>query len=431
MINPGIETLYNLYSTNPVITTDSRDCPRGSIFFALKGDNFNGNCFALNALENGCSIAVIDEEEFYIEDGRHILVSNVLVSLQKLANFHRRKFTIPVIGITGTNGKTTTKELISSVLSQKFNTHFTKGNFNNHIGVPLTLLQLTSKHEMAIIEMGANHPGEIGELSKIAEPDYGIITNIGKAHLEGFGSYEIVIRTKNELFGFIRSKHGKLFVNQTNELLMRLSEGIERILYGMEKVKVNPEQSSPLLELIYKKSESNEIVRTNLIGKYNLENIQAAVCIGIFFGVSDDKIINAIKNYQPTNNRSQVLKTQKNTLILDMYNANPTSMAAAITEFQSSGFSNKVAIIGDMKELGEFAEKEHKTILNLFERKLFSRLICIGEVFTKFNDKYPQIEFYPTTEVALEQIALKPITNSYILLKGSRSMKLEILLTEL
>ncbi|MFB6318764.1 UDP-N-acetylmuramoyl-tripeptide--D-alanyl-D-alanine ligase [Saccharicrinis sp. FJH54] len=431
MINPGIEKLYEIFNTYPLITTDSRNCPKDSIFFALKGESFNGNRFAAAALEKGCRIAVIDERAYYKAEHQYILVDNVLDTLQKLARYHRRQFSIPVIGITGTNGKTTTKELISTVLSQKFNTHFTKGNFNNHIGVPLTLLLMNQNHEMAVIEMGANHPGEIGELSKIAEPGFGIITNIGKAHLEGFGSYEAVIDTKKELYDFIKDTGGKLFVNSSNNLLLSLSEGTERILYGDDKITLEPDRSTPFLELRYTSNHTREVVHTQITGKYNLENIQAAICIGSYFGVTDEKIIRAIEKYKPNNNRSQVVRTKTNTLILDMYNANPTSMAAAITEFQASDSAHKVAILGDMKELGEYAEKEHKTILELFERKLFSRLICIGEEFMKFSTEYPKIEFYPATEVALEQIALKPITDSYILLKGSRSMKLENLLPEL
>jgi UDP-N-acetylmuramoyl-tripeptide--D-alanyl-D-alanine ligase len=433
MRNPRIESLYSLYTSYPSITTDSRNCPKDSIFFALKGDNFNGNKYASDALTNGCRYAVVDEIQYKADDAGYILVDNVLKTLQQLANHHRKQFTIPVIGITGTNGKTTTKELIATVLSRKLNTHFTKGNYNNHIGVPLTLLQLNKNHEIAVIEMGANHPGEIGELCKIAEPDYGIITNIGKAHLEGFGSFEAVIKTKKELYDFIRYIKGKLFVNRSNDLLMQLSEGIESIYYGTltDSVSVKPVQTSPLLELNYNSAGIHKTLKTHIIGRYNFENIQAAVCIGHFFGVSDEQIIQAIENYKPTNNRSQVLKTQKNTLILDMYNANPTSMRAAISEFQSSDLTHKVVILGDMKELGEYTEKEHKTILDLFERELFSRLICIGKEFIKFSEKYPKIDFYPTTEVALEQIVLNPITNSHVLLKGSRSMKLEILLTEL
>lgn len=424
-----INSIYELFLKAGSITTDTRNCAQGSIFFALKGESFNGNKFAKQAIEAGCSYAIVDEEEFAISP-QYVLVDKVLQTLQKLANHHRKQFNIPVIGITGTNGKTTTKELISATLGKKFNTLFTQGNFNNHIGVPLTLLNLNPQHDIAVIEMGANHQGEIGFLAKIAEPDYGIITNIGMAHLEGFGSYENVIETKNELYNFIRETNGKLFYNETNELLCKLSQNTDRIAYGSmnNAIKTSILETSPTLTIKLKTETFETVVNTNLRGAYNLENIQAAICIGNYFNVDMEDIAEAIKHYEPTNNRSQLSQTDKNTLILDMYNANPTSMALAISDFQNSTFEHKIAILGDMKELGDYTDKEHKKILNILSECNFERVLCIGEAFLKNEHNFPEVDFYKTTNDALKKLQREQISGATILIKGSRSIKLENLL---
>lgn len=355
--------LYEIYKSHPVISTDSRTCPAGSLFFALKGENFDANAFALSALERGASYAVIDNPKYAV-DKRFILVNNALETLQDLAKFHRRQLGTKIIGITGTNGKTTTKELIAAVLSQKFSTHFTQGNFNNHIGVPLTLLQLKPEHEIAVVEMGANHPGEIKMLLGIAEPDFGLITNVGKAHLEGFGSFEGVKASKAELYDFIRKGNGKIFLNVENEDLQEMAcnsgfSDSENILsYGLNsdiegKLAIGKVvSSSPLLEMECLTSEGKFILETQLIGAYNAENVLAAVAIGTYFGVSNKKIKFALENYQPQNNRSQFAQTAKNKLIVDAYNANPTSMQAAILNFAEMDAENKTLIVGDMLELG-------------------------------------------------------------------------------
>lgn len=424
-----INSIYELFLKAGSITTDTRNCAQGSIFFALKGESFNGNKFAKQAIEAGCSYAIVDEKEFAISH-QYVLVDKVLQTLQKLANHHRKQFNIPVIGITGTNGKTTTKELISATLGKKFNTLFTQGNFNNHIGVPLTLLNLNPQHDIAVIEMGANHQGEIGFLAKIAEPDYGIITNIGMAHLEGFGSYENVIETKNELYNFIRETNGKLFYNETNELLCKLSQNTDRIAYGSmnNAIKTSILETSPTLTIKLKTETFETVVNTNLRGAYNLENIQAAICIGNYFNVDMEDIAEAIKHYEPTNNRSQLSQTDKNTLILDMYNANPTSMALAISDFQNSTFEHKIAILGDMKELGDYTDKEHKKILNILSECNFERVLCIGEAFLKNEHNFPEVDFYKTTNDALKKLQREQISGATILIKGSRSIKLENLL---
>lgn len=311
MKNPTIEELYKVFTEHPAVCTDTRNIKSGSLFFALKGANFNANGFAKEALGKGCSYAIIDEEEYYTD--KCILVPDVLATLQKLANHHRRQFTIPVIGITGTNGKTTTKELTAAVLSKKYNTLFTRGNLNNHIGVPLTLLNLTKEHGIAVIEMGANHVGEIDMLCRIAEPDYGIITNIGKAHLEGFGSYEGVIKAKSELYKFIKEKNGKLFVNADDTLLMELSTGIERVTYGTSDISIikgiqNEEGFFAGGEIQIATGKID--VSSSLAGSYNFYNMLAAACIGSYFGVSPQQIKEAIETYVPSNNRSQVVKKE-------------------------------------------------------------------------------------------------------------------------
>jgi len=333
-----ITELYELYKKHTTVTTDSRNCPAGSLFIALKGDNFNGNHFAKQALDLGSSFAVVDEPDA-VTDPRILLVDDCLKTLQGLAAHHRRQCDIPVIGITGTNGKTTTKELMASVLSKKYNLLYTQGNLNNHIGVPLTLLRLNAEHEIAVIEMGANHPGEIKELVEIADPDFGLITNVGKAHLEGFGSFEGVIRTKGELYDYIRIKGGKIFINMENPYLRTIAKGIDEIKYATKAgypLWGETISCSPFLKLRWFSdydSHPHE-AQTKLIGSYNLENALAAVCVGMQFGVPSDEIVLALQEYVPSNNRSQLKQTEQNTLIIDAYNANPTSMSAAIQNFE-------------------------------------------------------------------------------------------------
>lgn len=417
-----IDELYNLFLQHPQVTTDSRDCPEGSIFFALKGESFDGNAYAKQALDNGCSYAVVDEPEYADAiDKRYLLVDDVLVTLQHLANYHRRQLGTTIIGVTGTNGKTTTKELISAVLSKKYNVLYTQGNFNNHIGVPKTLLRLNRQHEMAVIEMGANHPGEIKTLVNIVEPDYGIITNVGKAHLLGFGSFEGVLKTKGELYDFLREHDGKVFVNENNPHLMGIAEGLEQILYGNNGELID---CSPYLRFRY----NTEVVQTQLIGAYNLDNALAAACIGHYFEVSEADICAALSEYVPTNNRSQLVKTAHNTLIVDAYNANPTSMKAALDNFRKMTMPNKMLIIGDMKELGEASHEEHVKVLQQVYKCAFPLVWLVGEEFWQATVDIPDysssfIFFKDVDEVkqALEKIGIEGRT---ILIKGSNSMKL-------
>jgi UDP-N-acetylmuramoyl-tripeptide--D-alanyl-D-alanine ligase len=423
----NIEQLYQYFITCTSVTTDSRNCPEGSLFFALKGESFDGNKFALSSLEKGCRYAVVDDEKYAI-DGRFLLVDNCLEALQQLAKMHRCRLKTPVIGITGTNGKTTTKELIATVLSQKFNTLFTQGNFNNHIGVPLTLLQLKPEHEMAVIEMGANHPGEIKTLANIACPDFGIITNVGKAHLEGFGSFEGVIRTKGELYDYIRANGGSLFVNLDNPVLSDLSANIARVGYALASeeavVKGFIISDGPFLKLIWKKSDevAEYAVSTNLIGEYNAENVLAAICIGSHFGVVPGQINLALETYQPTNNRSQFKETEKNHLIIDAYNANPTSMNASILNFRHIHAAKKAVILGDMFELGDQSQQEHQKIVDLLGESAFDKVILVGERFGAIPSDFIKIADTASLIAYLEKEQLSGYT---VLVKGSHGMRLD------
>ena len=374
-----IKELYKLYQQHPQITTDSRECPKDSIFLALKGESFDGNKFAASALEKGCSYAIIDEPE-YKQDDRFILVDNCLQTFKDLAREHRRQFDIPVIGITGTNGKTTTKELIAAVLSQKYNVLYTQGNFNNDVGVPKTLFRLTKEHEIAVIEMGASHPGDIKTLVETAEPTCGLITNVGRAHLQGFGSFEGVIKTKGELYDFLRSqKDSLIFINADNEYLMDLISDDEEVWLSPYSTDADNQYScisgeiiacDPFLKFRWReplmvleeegRSTKWHKVQTKLIGSYNIDNLLAAIAVGINFGVDRKKICAALEEYTPSNNRSQMTITEKNHLIVDAYNANPTSMHAALDNFSLIQAEKKMAILGQMGELGEESEKEHR-----------------------------------------------------------------------
>jgi UDP-N-acetylmuramoyl-tripeptide--D-alanyl-D-alanine ligase len=412
----NIQELFSIYKEHPVISTDSRMIDKGCLFFALKGENFNGNRYAESALEKGASFAIIDEE-IYKKDQRFILVPDVLESLQNLANLYRKQFKIPFIGITGSNGKTTTKELIAKVLSEKYSTHYTKGNLNNHIGVPLTLLTMPEDSEIAVIEMGANHQGEIGRLCEIAEPDYGLITNIGKAHLEGFGGFEGVKKGKSELYKFIKKCNGKIFINGKDDILIDLSQGNNMIYYeDASLIELNP-----FVKLQWK----GYTIQSKLIGTYNLTNILAAISIGQYFGVEDQSIISAIESYEPKNNRSQILKTKRNDIILDAYNANPTSMKSALKAFAKMPGDNKICILGDMLELGIEAENEHMQIKQLVQDLGLSKVVYVGPVFKSIARKVDNA--FLLNEEAKVYLKDSKISQHQILIKGSRGIKLEIL----
>ena len=416
----NIQELHQMFLRSNGVCIDTRKILKNSIFFALNGKNFNGNEFAKTALENGCNYAVIDEKEFQ-EDERFILVDDVLNCLQQLSNFHRKKLKCPVIGITGTNGKTTTKELIFAVLNRKYKTVATLGNLNNHIGVPLTLLSTPLETEMLIVEMGANHPGEINFLSEITQPNFGIITNIGKAHLEGFGGYEGVIKTKSELYKYIEKTNGKLFVNSDDDLLLSLSKFSERIKYGENSELIS---ANPFLEFHFK----NTHISTNLIGSYNFYNLAEACSVGDFFGVSIDNCKLAIESYIPSNNRSQVEKSEKgNTLILDAYNANPSSMLVAIESFEQIKAKNKIAILGDMLELGDDSLKEHQLITEELVKRNFHQVFFVGNEFRQTIDNFNFLYFENTNKLR-NWIQNNPIKNSTVLLKGSRGIRLESLI---
>ncbi len=423
------EQLYEIFKQYPIVTTDTRQCVPDSIFFALKGATFDGNKFAAQALSQGCAYAVIDEAEYAdAANPRLILVDDVLTALQQLARHHRRTLGTKVIGVTGTNGKTTTKELIATVLSQKFNVLYTQGNLNNHIGVPKTLLQLTSEHDIAVVEMGASHPGEIKTLVNIAEPDFGIITNVGKAHLEGFGSLEGVVHTKGELYDFLRAKEGSVvFIDNGNELLKGISDGLKLVTYGTaddEELCVGGEilSCAPMLHFRWRHGAGEwHEVETHLIGTYNVTNMLAAACIGLYFGVSPEQINKALSGYCPTNNRSQLTITEHNRLIVDTYNANPTSMNAALCNFRDMEVSPKMAILGAMRELGAISEEEHRKVINFLLENGFSQVWLVGEEFD--IPGCPYRHFHDVEEVKKAINEERP-EGYYILIKGSNSTRL-------
>ena len=411
----NINNLHKIYLNHPNICTDSRKVKSNSIFFAIKGEKFNGNKFAKEALKKGCEYAIVDEE---IDDRneRVILVEDCLQTLQKLASFHRKKLNIPIIGITGSNGKTTSKELIYSVLSTKYNTHATKGNLNNHIGVPLSILEICEKTEISIIEMGANHIKEISLLSNIAKPNYGIITNIGKAHLKGFGSVDGVIKAKGELYENIKLNNHQIFLNNDDNLLKKISQNINKITYGSYgDISGKLLESNLYAKVLYDKTEIN----SKLIGDYQFHNIMLAISIGKHFNVSTKNIKKAIESYIPNNNRSEIIKTSKNTIILDAYNANPTSMREMIISFSRKKLKNKICILGDMFELGDYSYTSHKEIINL-ANELNIKTYYIGEEFKKVsNDSFSSRKDF---EVVL---STKNLSNKTILIKGSRGVELE------
>ena len=417
--------LYKYFLECGKVTTDTRDCPEGSMFIALKGVSFNGNTFASQAIANGCRYAVVDEAEYAGDaEGRILLVDDCLKALQDLAAWHRRALGTRMIGITGTNGKTTTKELIAAVLKEKYNVLYTQGNLNNHIGVPLTLLKLTPEHEMAVVEMGANHPGEIKTLVNIARPDYGIITNVGKAHLEGFGSFEGVIRTKGELYDYLRDNGGKIFIQNENPYLNSIAGGLECIRYGAEDglyVSGKVLSCSPFLTFGWKSEGKAYEVQTHLIGSYNVDNALAAVAIGRYFGVDDDAICHALSSYEPRNNRSQLVEAGGNRFVIDAYNANPTSMAAALENFRMIDAGYKMVILGDMKELGEASLEEHQKVIDMLAGCGFDRVILVGQEFGKTANTF---EHYSNADEVYSVLSADMPKGYMILIKGSNSMKL-------
>ena len=430
--------IYQFFIQHPVISTDTRKIAADSLFFALKGDKFDANTFAEQAIAAGAAYAIIDNPTYQLGD-QYILVEDVLTALQDLARYHRKQLTIPVIGLTGTNGKTTTKELINAVLSQKFKTLATQGNLNNHIGVPLTILGIDRTHEIAVIEMGANHQKEIALLSSIAQPSHGLITNIGKAHLEGFGGVEGIKKGKGELYDFLKADEGIVFVNGDDAVLMAMQKArsLDKLeLYGTSNNKDNSiigklTENSPLLSLEWtnKLSGENYLVKTQLTGAYNLDNILAAICIGVYFELEADEINAGISGYQPQNNRSQIKQTETNTLICDYYNANPSSMQVAIENIGKLQADRKVLILGDMFELGDESPAEHAAIIKKALNTNVAERIFIGKEFaeqeSRVKNQESRVKFYNTAEDAIEALKAEPIKNSTVLIKGSRGMALE------
>lgn len=428
-----VEFLYQIFLKHPQVSTDTRAIKKDSIFFALRGENFDGNKFAKEALEKDAAFAVIDDAAVKTDE-RFILVENTLTALQNLASFHRNKLAIPVIAITGSNGKTTTKELTSAVLSKKFSCYATKGNLNNHIGVPLSLLEMDAKTEIAVIEMGANHVGEIAALCKIANPDFGLITNVGKAHLEGFGGFEGVKKGKGELYDFIAAKNGTIFINGDNYDLLSMAEkaGVkDKVSYGTKQefgcwglVK----EEFPTLKILWRTTFNSKenAIQTNLTGSYNLENILAAVCIGNYFGVEPGKINAAVEEYVPSNNRSQVVTKGSNTIILDCYNANPTSMTAALVNFSGMMAKKKIVILGDMLELGNESESLHRTVIEQVGGLSPDEVILIGKEFAAALKK-EKIDYqnFATTDEAKGYLSKHKFNDAAILVKGSRGSRLE------
>ena len=424
-----IEDLYQLYKQHPSISTDTRRIGSDSLFFALKGSHFDGNKFWKESLDKGAAYAIIDDPQLKNRE-KCIWVKDVLSTLQALASYHKEKLKIPVIAITGTNGKTTTKELIFQVLSSKYKTQSTHGNLNNHIGVPLTLLSISDKTEMAIIEMGANHIGEIESLCKIANPDFGIITNIGKAHIEGFGSEDGIFQAKTELYQFLALKQGTVFCNKNNEKLYNKSQslGLKTITYGLSDgaIRGQVKNNNPFLTVTIKDAVDNKSmdVPTNLIGNYNLENVVAAMCIGKYFKVDLADTIKQIEKYKPANMRSQFVKTNRNDIIMDAYNANPTSMQLAIDNFHNIESEGKVMILGDMLELGDISREEHLKITQKIHQLGFKKVFLVGRIFENLRSEH-QFPSFKNVEELINDGYLEKIENNYILLKGSRGIGLE------
>ena len=419
-----IAALYNLYLSHPLVQTDTRNIENNSLFFALKGPNFNGNHYVKQALAAGAAYCVTDEKQLEADD-RIILVEDSLICLQELALHHRRQFNIPVIAITGSNGKTTTKELVHAVLSEKYNCHTTTGNLNNHIGIPLTILKMKADTEIAVIEMGANHMKEIAGYCAIAEPTHGLITNCGKAHLEGFGSEENIVKGKTELYDWLRLKKGTVFINNDYAYLKDNIDGINNLIsYGTADAAYTGKvaNNERYLEVEVTKGAEIKMINTQLVGAYNLPNVLAALCIGKTFEVPDEAIKSALENYKASNSRSQWMEKDSNFIILDAYNANPTSMKAAIENFAAMPVQNKILVLGSMMELGATADKEHQELIELIENFNWDEVILTGKGFD--NLKHNFLHFANAGAVA-EWIKNKQLNNKHILIKGSRSMKME------
>jgi UDP-N-acetylmuramoyl-tripeptide--D-alanyl-D-alanine ligase len=459
-----IEELYSEYLKSRCVTTDSRQVTDGCIFFALKGDNFDGNRFAQSALDKGAALCVVDNPECKVDE-RCILVKDSLQTLQELARYHRTQLSIPVVGITGTNGKTTTKELVNAVLSKKYRVHCTQGNFNNHLGVPLTLLSTPADAEMLVVEMGANHPGEIDFLCNIANPEFGLVTNVGKAHLEGFGSFKGVIRTKTELYKHLAAMAGVIFVNADDEILMERAEKMAQlpanpsvlpgvvpsipgvtpsdytadfcprgvnlpmasvVTYGSSEAaecKGSFVSSDPCMKFYFEDGDTVYSVQSQLVGGYNYSNAMAAVCVGRYFGVELFDIKTAIEEYRPSNNRSQCLRTERNTLILDCYNANPSSMRVAVDNFAAMKGGNKMVVLGAMKELGGDSRSEHRELFDRIVRAGFERVMLIGDEF-RFAEGSERVEWFENTEAAAERLKQNPVIGAMVLVKGSNSNRM-------
>jgi UDP-N-acetylmuramoyl-tripeptide--D-alanyl-D-alanine ligase len=424
-----IKNLYQLFLQHPVVATDSRNCPANSLFFALKGENFDGNDYILQALESGASFAIGDRRKLPC-DRRIIRVEDTLATLQQLACYHRMQLKTKVIAVTGTNGKTTTKELIAAALSCQYAILYTRGNLNNHIGVPLTLLGLKPEHDFAVIEMGANHPGEIAALCRISRPDFGIVTNIGKAHLEGFGSFEGVIKTKTELYSYIQQYGKVIFANADNSVLKQYISDFNAVTYGVNSgnfLRGDILSSAPFLSMEWQKEQSSEKFKidTHLVGKYNFENVMAAVCIASYFNVGADSICSAISDYIPQNNRSQSMKTAYNKLIIDAYNANPTSMKAALENFITLPDSPKMLILGEMRELGNYSREEHENLINIIRQNAVDKVILCGDNFVGLNSLPSGWKVFSTTDSLLHYLRTEKISGYTILIKGSRANRLE------
>jgi len=426
----SIKDLYNIYLQHPSIKTDTRKIAKGDIFFALKGPNFNGNHFAEQAIKDGASYAIIDEEINY-KNEKIIKTDDVLLTLQQLAKHHREQFNtlpagrqVPFIAITGSNGKTTTKELVHEVLSSSYKTFTTEGNLNNHIGIPLTILKIKRDAEIAVVEMGANHQKEIEAYCSYAMPTHGLITNLGKAHLEGFGGIEGVKKGKGELFDFLKKNNGTAFVNCDDNYIKEISEGIKNITYGTAEGSVTGKvkSTSSFLEIEIIKGANTGSIKTQMVGGYNLLNVLAAVTIGKYFNVADEKIKSAIENYTPSNSRSQLIKRDSNTIILDAYNANPASMKAAIENFAQMQGTNKILFIGSMMELGNESEKEHKELIKLIDKYKWRNVILVGNNFKNIKHSYTHFDNAATAKTWLNTQHLE---DSQLLIKGSRSMQME------
>ena len=430
-----IERLYASFKQSKGVTTDTRQCKEGMMFFALRGENFDGNRYAADALGKGCSCVVVDNRECFDEDNpQMIFVEDSLKALQQLARHHRRQLGTTIVGVTGTNGKTTTKELMAAVLKRRYHILYTQGNLNNHIGVPLTLLQLDPSHEMAIVEMGANHPGDIKELVDIAEPDYGVITNVGMAHLQGFGSFEGVIRTKGELYDFIRTTEKRtVFLNDNNEYLKAIASGLATVRYGRPSkenalyVEGEVIACDPYLRFRWKEGADDwHEVSTHIVGSYNIDNALCAATVGRYFEVLPEDVSAALAEYVPTNNRSQLTETGHNTLIVDAYNANPTSMRAALDNFVCMEVSPKMVILGDMKELGEATEEAHQAVVDRLAECDFEQVWLVGAAFAA--TRYGSARVFVDAEAVKEELQQHPVTMRYVLVKGSNSMKLASLI---